>query len=51
MRTQTEDERQAAAATLKEVMAKLEEALRLSRQLEEQESQRRERCGAAGMHG
>jgi hypothetical protein len=50
MRTQTEDERQAAAATLKEVMAKLEEALRLSRQLEEQESHRRERCGAAGTH-
>ncbi|HKU68416.1 MAG TPA: hypothetical protein VJP85_11625 [Candidatus Baltobacteraceae bacterium] len=50
MRTQTEDERQAAAATLKEVMAKLEEALRLSRQLEEHETARRERCGA-GSHG
>ena len=35
MRTQTEGERQAAAATLKEVMSKLEEALRLSRELEE----------------
>jgi hypothetical protein len=50
MRTQTEDQRQTAAATLKEVMAKLEEALRLSRELEEQEQRRRERCGA-GTHG
>jgi hypothetical protein len=50
MRTQTEDERQAAAATLKEVMSKLEEALRLSRELEEHDKQRRERCGA-GTHG
>jgi len=50
MRTQTEGERQAAAATLKEVMAKLEEALRLSRELEEQAQQRRERAGA-GTHG
>lgn len=49
MRTETEQERQAAAATLKEVMAKLEEALRLSRELEEHEQQRRERAGAA--HG
>ena len=46
MRTQTEDERLAAAATLKEVMSKLEEALRLSRELEEQVQQRRERAGA-----
>jgi hypothetical protein len=46
MRTQTEHERQAAAATLKEVMAKLEEALRLSRELEEHDQQRRERVGA-----
>jgi hypothetical protein len=46
MRTQTEHERQAAAATLKEVMEKLEEALRLSRELEEHEQQRRERSGA-----
>ena len=50
MRTQTEGERQAAAATLKEVMSKLEEALRLSRELEEQEHQLRERVGA-GPHG
>jgi hypothetical protein len=50
MRTHTEDERQLAAATLKEVMAKLEEALRLSRQLEEHDQQRRERTGAAS-HG
>jgi len=50
MRKQTEQERQAAAATLKEVMSKLEEALRLSRQVEEHEQQRRERTGA-GTHG
>jgi hypothetical protein len=50
MRTETEAERQAAAATLKEVMSKLEEALRLSRELEEHEAQRRERAGA-GAHG
>ncbi len=49
MRKQTEQERQAAAATLKEVMSKLEEALRLSRQVEEHEQQRRERAGA-GTH-
>ena len=36
MRIQNEEERQAAAATLKEVMEKLEEALRLSRELERQ---------------
>jgi hypothetical protein len=50
MRIETEEQRQAAAATLKEVMSKLEEALRLSRQVEEQEQQRRERIGA-GTHG
>lgn len=50
MRIQTEQERQAAAATLKEVMSKLEEALRLSREIEEHEQQRRERAGAAA-HG
>jgi hypothetical protein len=50
MRIETEQERQAAAATLKEVMSKLEEALRLSRQVEEQEQLRRERAGA-GTHG
>ncbi len=48
MRTQTAQERQAAADTLKEVMTKLEEALRLSRTLEEEDRRRRERCGAAG---
>jgi hypothetical protein len=50
MRIETEEQRQAAAATLKEVMSKLEEALRLSRQVEEHEQQRRERTGA-GVHG
>jgi hypothetical protein len=50
MRIETEEQRQAAAATLKEVMSKLEEALRLSRLAEEQEQQRRERAGA-GTHG
>jgi DNA-directed RNA polymerase subunit L len=34
MRIQTEEERKAAERTLKEVMEKLEEALRLSRELE-----------------
>jgi hypothetical protein len=48
MRIETEAERQAAAATLKEVMNKLEEALRLSRELEEQEQQRRERVTMRG---
>ncbi len=46
MRIQTEEERLAAAATLKEVMSKLEEALRLSRQVEERGRQRKERVGA-----
>ena len=50
MKIETEAERQAAAATLKEVMTKLEEALRLSRELEEQVRERRERAGA-GTHG
>jgi outer membrane protein TolC len=36
MRIQTESERQAAERTLKEVMQKLEEALRLSRSLQDQ---------------
>jgi predicted RNase H-like HicB family nuclease len=35
MKIETEEERQAAAQTLKEVMQKLEEALRLARELEE----------------
>jgi predicted translin family RNA/ssDNA-binding protein len=39
MKVQNEEERQAAAQTLKEVMQKLEEAWRLARKLEE-ESQR-----------
>jgi|GEM_PF-4792991 len=47
MRTETEAERQAAAATLKEVTSKLEEALRLSRRLEERESQSPQRRGTA----
>ena len=47
MRIQSEQERQAAAETLKEVTRKLEEALRLSRELEEQK-ELREHCGAAG---
>ena len=45
MRVQTDDERHAAAETLKEVMRKLEEALRLSRELEEH-TQVREHTGA-----
>jgi len=40
MRIQNDDERQAAAQTLKEVMRKLEEALRLSRELEETRHER-----------
>jgi hypothetical protein len=44
MRIETEQERQAAAETLKKVMRKLEEALRLSREVEEQK-QRRECTG------
>ena len=48
MRIETEDERQAAERTLKEVMQKLEEALRLSRELEQHKC--RERSGA-GTHG
>jgi DNA-directed RNA polymerase subunit L len=51
MRIQTEDERQVATATLKEVMSKLEEALRLSRELEEHERQVREHCCGVGTHG
>ena len=46
MRIHNDDERQAAAQTLKEVMQKLEEALRLSRELEEQQHERE--CTGAG---
>jgi predicted RNase H-like HicB family nuclease len=44
MNLQNEEERQAAAQTLKEVMQKLEEAWRLARKLEEQTA--REHIGA-----
>jgi predicted RNase H-like HicB family nuclease len=44
MRIENEQERQAAAETLKEVMQKLEEALRLARELERQAQT--ERTGA-----
>ena len=46
MRIQNEDERLAAERTLKEVMRKLEEALKLSRELEEHERVRE--CAGAG---
>ena len=46
MRLQTDDERQAAAQTLKEVTRKLEEALRLSQELEEHQTAK-DHCGAA----
>jgi hypothetical protein len=48
MRIQTEQERQAAERTLKEVMQKLEEALRLSR---ERDAQHEDRCTMAGSRG
>ena len=46
MRTQTERERQAAAETLKEVMLKLEEALRLSQQRDREHD-----CSRSSEHG
>jgi hypothetical protein len=51
MHIENEAERQAAATTLKEVMGKLEEALRLARKLEEEAAQRRERVGACSSDG
>lgn len=47
MRIHTEQERQAAERTLKEVMEKLEEALRLSRKLEQERTEH----PVAGMRG
>jgi hypothetical protein len=48
MRIHSEQERQAAERTLKEVMEKLEEALRLSRKLEEQHAGERPMAGTRG---
>jgi hypothetical protein len=48
MRIETEAERQAAERTLKEVMEKLEEALRLSRKLEQERACDRPMAGTRG---
>jgi hypothetical protein len=48
MRIQSEEERQAAERTLKEVMQKLEEALRLSRKLDQQRECDRPMAGTRG---
>jgi hypothetical protein len=48
MRIQSEEERRAAERTLKEVMRKLEEALRLSRELEEHRECDRPMAGTRG---
>lgn len=48
MRIQSEQERQAAERTLKEVMQKLEEALRLSRRLEQERTAERPMAGMRG---
>lgn len=48
MRIQTEQERQAAERTLIEVMQKLEEALRLSRKLEQERATERPMAGMRG---
>jgi hypothetical protein len=48
MKLQDEQQRRLAQATLKEVMTKLEEALRLARELEEHKQNDRPHCGDRG---
>ncbi len=50
MRIQSEEQRRAAEGTLKEVMSKLEEALKLAREMESHDRQDDRQCTCTGAH-